>query len=73
MWFWSPVPGTASFAYQFNESPATTVEAAASGNAYLKLTPDRAGENLLIVTSRTAGGVVSPEVRKVLFVWPTAH
>jgi hypothetical protein len=63
------VPGTVSFTCQSNDGPAVTVPAGADGSAYVTLTPDRPGSNPLVVTSRTASGVVSPEVRTDLYVW----
>jgi hypothetical protein len=67
--FFSAVPGTVSFTCQSNDGPAVTVPAGADGSAYVTLTPDRPGSNPLVVTSRTASGVVSPEVRTDLYVW----
>ncbi|MEU8608074.1 hypothetical protein AB0C29_08735 [Actinoplanes sp. NPDC048791] len=66
--FWSAVPGTASFTYRFNDGPATTVDADADGYGTATVTPDRPGDNFLTVTSRTAGGVVSPEARVNVYV-----
>ncbi|BBH71755.1 hypothetical protein ACTI_84400 [Actinoplanes sp. OR16] len=64
----SAVPRTASFTYQLNDAPARTVAADAAGVAVVTLTPDRRGSNPLVVTSRTASGVVSPETRVSLWV-----
>jgi hypothetical protein len=66
--FWSAVPGTASFTYRFNDGPATTVDADADGYGTATVTPDRPGDNYLTVTSRTAGGVMSPEARVNVYV-----
>lgn len=66
--FWSAVPGTASFTYQLNDSPAATVTADASGSATVTVTPNRRGDNPLTVSSRTAGGVVSPQITVNLYV-----
>ncbi|MEV6348552.1 hypothetical protein [Actinoplanes sp. NPDC051851] len=66
--FWSAVPGTVSFTYSLNGAPATTVDADADGWSTVTLTPDRRGDNLLTVTSRTASGEVSPQITTNLYV-----
>ncbi|GAA3341830.1 hypothetical protein GCM10020358_34650 [Amorphoplanes nipponensis] len=66
--FWSAVPDTASFTYRLNDGPATTVAAGTDGYATVTVTPDRRGDNFLTITSRTASGIPSPEVRANLYV-----
>jgi hypothetical protein len=66
--FWSAVTGTASFTYQLNDGPATTIAADADGWATTTVTPDRRGDNFLTVSSRTASGVVSPRTTVNLHV-----
>lgn len=66
--FRSSVPGTASFTYQLNDGPAATVTADATGSATATVTPNRRGDNFLTVSSRTASGVVSPQVTVNLYV-----